>query len=168
MKPGAPVNARELESLVTRLHSAHERWLDALTSHESAVRRADPAAMELAAGAGRAAMSEIAALEQERRAFVEGAIARGWRGPVTIGAMAASLDEPSRSRLEAAARSLRRAIVGVQRRAEVLGGAVHAMLGHVDGLMRQVARRLSHAGTYGRRGMVEASSGVAAAVDVRL
>jgi hypothetical protein len=37
----------------------------------------------------------------------------------------------------------------------------------VEGLMRHVGRKLSHAGTYGRRGVVEAGQQVISALDMK-
>jgi hypothetical protein len=48
-----------------------------------------------------------------------------------------------------------------------VAAATRAMMLHVEGLMRQVDRHLSHAGTYGRRGTVEAGGPVLSALDLR-
>ena len=45
--------------------------------------------------------------------------------------------------------------------------ATVSLLAHMEGLMRHVGRRLSHAGTYGRRGVVEAGGVVVSCVDLR-
>ena len=42
------------------------------------------------------------------------------------------------------------------------------MATHIDGLVRQVAQRLSHAGTYGSGGRVEVKAPVVSGLDVRL
>ena len=42
------------------------------------------------------------------------------------------------------------------------------MASHIDGLVRQVAQRLSHAGTYGAGGRVEVKAPVVSGLDVRL
>jgi hypothetical protein len=44
--------------------------------------------------------------------------------------------------------------------------AAEALAEHMQGLMKQVARKLSHAGTYGRRGSVDARIQVTSALDL--
>jgi hypothetical protein len=43
-----------------------------------------------------------------------------------------------------------------------------AVAAHMEGVLRQIAGRLSHAGTYGRGGAVDASVQVVSALDVRM
>ena len=65
------------------------------------------------------------------------------------------------------AERLRELLARLQREHAALKEASLALAGHMEGLMRQLSKRLSHAGTYGRTGMVESRVQVVSALDLR-
>lgn len=167
--------ATDLDALLNDLTTAHESWLAAMHDHRQAVRTADPGAMQASLDRQAACVSRIAGLEDRRRAVVDRAArlpdfasstARPRQGPLTLRELATATAEPARSRLLQHADRLRTLIADVRRSGSILQAASASLLAHTEGLMRQVARRLSHAGTYGRHGFVESAPGMACAVDL--
>lgn len=167
----------ELESLLSSLLSEHEAWLGEVRAHRDAVRRADGAGVQEKSQRQARLLERIAGLEEKRAGLInrvaasadfQVAEASGGRakGPLTLRGIAEMLDEPQRSRLLAWAQRLRALIEQVQTENRTVRAAATSLMAHMEGLMRQVARRLSHAGTYGSRGIVEACPGVATAVDL--
>ena len=167
--------APDLDALLTELTTTHESWLAAVHAHREAVRRADTAAMERALAAQHVCATGIASLEDRRRALVDRAArlpefapstSRPRTGPLTLGEIAAIAPEPARQRLVERAARLRTLIAELRHANSTLHAATSALLAHTEGLMRQVARRLSSAGTYGRRGFVEPAPALACALDL--
>jgi len=167
--------APDLGALLGDLTAAHESWLAGVLSHRDAVRRADAAAMQEALNAQHACAMRVAAMEDRRRAIVDRASrlpefapssARPRSGPLTLGEIAAITPADARRALVDRADRLRTLIAELRRANSTLHTASAALLAHTEGLMRQVARRLSAAGTYGRRGFVEPASALACAVDL--
>jgi hypothetical protein len=74
----------------------------------------------------------------------------------TITSLAQIMPEPERS--VALAHKLKRVMNELQRERGTVRAATESLLAHMEGLMRQVARKLSHAGTYGPRGAVGVGS----------
>ena len=85
----------------------------------------------------------------------------------TLRQIALSLPEPQRTRLSGQAERLREMMERVQRESGTVRAATRSLLAHMEGLMRQVARSLSHAGTYGSGGRVQAAHAVVSSLDVR-
>lgn len=167
--------APDLEKLLIELASTHQGWLEAINAHREAARRADPAAMQRALEAQTACVARVADLDKERRLLVEraarlpeiaGPAARARRGPLTLRDLATATPDPDRARLIARAESLKALVEDVKRAGSILQAASASLLAHTEGLMRQVARHLSQAGTYGRRGYVEPAGSLACAVDI--
>lgn len=63
---------------------------------------------------------------------------------------------------------LRFLLADIETQNSTLRTATAVLISHMEGLMRQVARRLSHSGTYGRKGYVETVPTVVSAVDLLL
>lgn len=167
--------AADLDSLLADMTGAHESWLAAVHAHRDAVRRADTNAMQAALTAQQNCATRVVELEEKRRAVVERAARlpefspspmRPRQGPLTLGEIAAITPAPVRDRLVERATHLRSLIGDLRRANSTLQAASAALLAHTEGLMRQVARRLSTAGTYGRRGFVEPAASLACAVDL--
>jgi len=167
--------ATDLGSLLGDMTAAHESWLEAVHAHRDAVRRADTNAMQAALTAQQTCARRVVELEEQRRAVVERASQlpeftpspmRPRQGPLTLGEIAAITPQPVRDRLVERAAHLRALIGDLRRANSTLQAASGALLAHTEGLMRQVARRLSTAGTYGRRGFVEPAPTLACAVDL--
>lgn len=167
--------APDLDRLLADLTMAHQAWLETIHAHREAARLADPVAMQRALEAQTSCIARVAELDKERRLLVDraarlpeiaGTAARSRRGPLTLRDLAAATREPSRSRLISSAEALKTLVEDVKRAGSILQAASASLLAHTEGLMRQVARQLSQAGTYGRRGYVEPAHSLACAVDI--
>ena len=86
---------------------------------------------------------------------------------VTLSDLAKCTPGDVRGKLAAAAATLRALVTRVSQEAASLRSATMTLMAHMEGLMRQVARSLSHAGTYGQRGVV-AGNQIVTSLDVRL
>jgi len=157
--------AEKVEPLVLELIEAHESMIKLLETHRAAISSADPRNIEPIISEERVLFDRIAELERRTR---EALGHKTGQGGLKVSALAESLAEPARSRLASSASYLR----ALHARGEVLRSSVReaslAMAVHLDGLMRQVAQRLSHAGTYGQRGRVESAAPVVSGLDVSL
>jgi hypothetical protein len=164
--PPTPADsARELEGLLASLHAAHEDLLATALEHRAALSRADVKAMQLCAARHADIASRIAELETLRRRLIIALAPQG--SPTTsITSIAQALPEPFRARILAAAAALRELLLRVQREVRTVREATHALAQHMDGLMQQVARVLSHAGTYSARGRIDAGAAVASGLDL--
>ncbi|HRJ50481.1 MAG: flagellar export chaperone FlgN [Phycisphaeraceae bacterium] len=165
-------HAEALESLLHDLTVAHERLWRSSSGLREAIRSADPSGVERATADQSASLGAIADLEERRRALVGeitsiGACPAGFAGrPVTLTDLASMAPEPCRARLMEAAECLRRCVAQAAEAQRTLRSASSSLLAHMEGLMRQVAQRLSHAGTYGRRGVIEGSPAVVSGLDL--
>jgi len=163
----------ELEGLMDEMARLHERLLEDVGAHREALRRADGGGVARAVEAQGATLREIAGLEGRRRDVVAAAcgthpaLAGKRSGPVTLGDVAAALPEPAKGRLSRKAVELRGLIGRVHERTATVRAATTSLLAHLEGLVRQVGRQLSHAGTYTRRGFVERGGVVVSALDLR-
>lgn len=185
--------AGELESLLGAMVSEHETWRGLLDTHRDAIRQADSEAVRHAVARQSSVLQSIADLEEKRRRLVDRAVATDGIlgigngnaapdpesnpasatavplariGPVTLSQIAASLPEPSRTRLLELAGRLRFLLADIETQNRTLRTATTSLIAHMEGLMRQVARRLSHSGTYGRKGYVDSVPTVVSAVDL--
>lgn len=150
----------ELEALLTRLLAAHARLLEAIEQHRLALAHASSEEIRAAIDRETEALTEIADLERARAALV------GAEGPRTITQLAESLNEPTRGRILGMATQLRDLIHVLRTRQAVVRSATRSLLSHTQGLMAQVGAALSHAGTYGRAGKVQATTPACAALDL--
>ncbi|GEM_PF-373208 len=185
--------ASELESLLGAMVCEHETWRGLIDSHRVALKKADGDAVQDAVIQQSRVLQTIADLEEKRRRLVDRAIATegilgkgsgaiaarpvaaastsstaplARVGPVTLSQIAGSLPEPSRTRLLELAGRLRFLLGDIENQNRTLRMATNSLIVHMEGLMRQVARRLSHSGTYGRKGYVDSVPTVISAVDL--
>jgi hypothetical protein len=171
----------QLEALLEQLLVEHEELLTLAASHRQAIAGADPHTLGACLERQGEVARRVADLEGQRLALVARladkmrplAALNGGKGsePVpdrpTVSWIAKSLPEPMRSRLVALAERLRALLARLQREHATLREASAALASHMEGMMRQLAKRLSHAGTYGRRGTVETRVQVVSALDLR-
>lgn len=161
-----------LESLLNDLIVAHERLSGSSSGLREAIRSADPSGVERATADQSASLGAIADLEERRRALVGeitsiGICSTGFAGrPLTLSDLASMAPEPGRARLVEVAERLRRCVAQAAEAQRTLRSASSSLLAHMEGLMRQVAQRLSHSGTYGRRGVIEGSPAVVSGLDL--
>lgn len=171
-KPSRPARAPvvdlpgELERLLAGLIAAHEDLLRLAVEHRAAIATADSARLQTCIESQQRTLGRLAELDLQRRRLTAAAALPSDVQP-TLSVLAERLPEPVRGRALAAAGRLRELINAVHREARTVRQATHALLGHMEGLMRQIGRRLSEAGTYGRAGGVIAAPPLPCALDVR-
>lgn len=160
--------ASSLERLLEALLAVHRGLLEVTARQRDAVRRADTVAMDACLREQMAGLARAAELERERAALVArvapGGLGRGV--PVTLTALAGLVEGPARERLLGLAGELRTLVVRLREEQAVVRAASATLLSHMDGVMKQVAQRLSHAQTYGRRGSVEPVAAVVTTLDL--
>jgi hypothetical protein len=160
-----------LESLLQALTNLYTNLLDAAARHKDAMRRADPRAIETCLADQNQILEHIAEHERQRQTLVNSAmqvvtLPRTNRA-ITLTDLAQHLPEPSRSVVLRLAAALRELMAEAQRQHATLKAAASSLISHMEGLIRQVGRQLSHAGTYTRRGHVEAPVPVTTSLDLR-
>lgn len=160
----------ELVARLDDLIEAHETLLAMAREHRGLIARADGAGVEALSVRQGELVRRIATLEQHRRAAARALVGRGGRrgdAEPTLQQVCAALPEPRRTEVAARAEKLRGLLGRVREEHRVVRRATTLMLGHMEGLMRQVAQALSHAGTYSRQGAIGAgSAAVVSALDL--
>lgn len=165
--------ASELEALLDAYLGRYEQWRVHASAQREAIRRADGQEIQRAAIAQAAVLEAIAALEARRAALVNAAaqalpaLNAGRPGVITLRDVAANLPVPQAAALRTKAQRLRDLVTSVNQQTASVAGATRAVLGHLEGLMRHVAKHLSHSGTYTRRGVVDAGQAVVSALDLK-
>jgi hypothetical protein len=176
-KPAEPAFTREtlaaeLDSLMDDFAGQHRHLLKHAQAHREAIRRADGAGVDAATAAQTQVVGILGTLEQRRRELVARACTRiaalaGKRSvEVTLSDLAVCVDEPRRAELLRKAKDLKALIAEVHQQTSTIKAATASLLAHMEGLMRQVGRQLSHAGTYSSRGYVEPGGLVVSALDI--
>jgi hypothetical protein len=163
--------ASELDALLDEYSRQHEEYLRHAAAHREAIRCADGPAIAAAAEAQASVLESIARLEARRSALVESAaraipLLRSGK-TITLRDLARAIPSDRASILLSKAERLRALVSRAHEQASAAAGATRAMLGHIEGLMRHVARQFSHSGTYSSRGFVEPGSAVVSALDLR-
>lgn len=167
-KPLPEPLVRDLAGLLAALLAAHEDYLALLLEHRAAIRSAKPGLAAETTERQTRALERIAMLEESRRVLVQQVLDAGlWpqRTLVTLSGLA-ELSGALRTPLLETAQRLRTVIGRVQQEQGVLVRVTRSLSAHIEGLMRHVAKAASHAGTYGRRGVVGCAA-VMTALDVR-
>lgn len=179
--PATPLNAAAdaLDQALRDLLGAHEELLSLAAAHRRAISRADAPALSDVLSAQAAVTERIVELEQRRQAAVAGMVRLAGplpgSGPAstaaaprtTLSHLVRAISDPARSRLLAVADRLRDVLNRLHAEHMALREAAESLSDHMEGLMRQVCRRLSHAGTYARSGVIDTSAPVVTALDVR-
>lgn len=161
----------ELDAVLARLVEGYRGLLGLLGEQREAIRRGDPG--RIAAASGRQAMhlQLLADAEEQRRGVVQRWLERvslpRLGRPVTLSDLAAHAVGDRRAELLARAEELRGLLREVASRGGVVRSAAASLVSHMEGLVRLVGQRASHAGTYSRRGCVEGGGGVVSALDLR-
>ncbi|MEO1009326.1 MAG: flagellar export chaperone FlgN [Planctomycetota bacterium] len=154
--------ARQLTATIDAIAMINEE-LEALASRQrDAMRRVDADAVAGVTTAQRAAGEQLGGLEIERRrqaVALASALGVGahWSLEDLSGALRA-LDADAADALDAAAARARSAVLAAQRRQRVVQAAASGLMAHLDGLARQVAARVSQAGTYAATGAIVTTS----------
>lgn len=152
--------AEALDALLTASMEENQRLLELAARHREALRRADGAAAEACAAEQDERLVRLSDLDRRRQELMASA-----GGRATLTDMAEAVAEPERTRLREKARALKDLMGRIRAEYQTIQIATRSLLAHMEGLMRQVGRQLSAAGTYGRRGYVEAGT-AACAIDL--
>ncbi len=181
----SPMNAavEALDQALRELLGAHEELLTLTAAHRSAISRADAAGLSDVLVAQSAVTERIVELERRRQAAVAGMVKLAGLPPpplpvpgqasssaaarTTLSQLLRAISDPARSRLLAVADRLREVLNRLHTEHMALREAAESLSAHMEGLMRQVCRKLSHAGTYARSGIVDTSAPVVTALDLR-
>lgn len=156
----------QLDAVLRQLVIEHEKLLAQASEHRRAIAQADAAALGASMAAQQILVQRIAALERQRQTIVSG-IARADAQSVRFTDVTARAPEPIRSRLAGVAKSLREVLNALHQEHIALRVAAETLSMHMEGLLRQVCRGLSHTGTYARRGAMDSSVQVVSSMDVR-
>lgn len=167
LRPAQAV-AAEIGEPLARLIERYEAFVGVLEDHRAAIGRADGRAIDGAIVREDELLRELLDLDARCRAALgqdgRNAPESGW----TLTRLGGALGGEAGDRLSETAAYLK-TLTG---RAELLQRGVReasrAMASHIDGLVRQVSQRLSHAGTYGAAGRVESGAPVVSGLDVSL
>jgi hypothetical protein len=154
----------QLEALLGEMLAAHEDLLQLTQDHRAALSRADGAAVQACSLRHAAIADRIGQLEFLRRQLI--AALSPSLPSASITSLAADLPEPSRGRIMEAAGRLKALLLRIQQELRVLRAATQTLVGHMEGLMQQVARVLSTAGTYARSGRIESTPPLPASLDL--
>tara|TARA_R110000782_G_scaffold13976_14_gene40994 strand:+ start:1859 stop:2422 length:564 start_codon:yes stop_codon:yes gene_type:complete len=162
----APAPARpdldRLDTLLAALIDEHETLLGLARSHRDALAHADAERLKTVVEQTGQVLQRVHAVETERQRLV----ARPDGRPSTMDELISAVDAADRRRLSDRAGALRALIENLHTEHEAVRAASEALATHMRGLMQQVAGKLSHAGTYGRRGRVEPVGTVMTGVDL--
>lgn len=147
----------EIETLLHDLRACQQHLLEAVREHRAAISSADETAIQIGLEKHRAATDELRILEERRARLGARVVGRGAPAGArpTMGELLGRVPAAARARLAELAAAVRDIAITVQREQRALGDAALLLSGHMEGLMRGVAAKVSEAGVYGRRGYVE-------------
>lgn len=173
-----------LSVVLQQLVAEHEGLLVLAGQYRDALARADVQAMESCLEQQSAALFRVQDLELRRQQIVRGFAASGAPGaslhsptarlaavtsqPLpSISALSSRLVEPARGRVLALAERLREVLNRLHQEHAAIREAAETLGAHMEGVLRQVCRKISHAGTYGPRASIDTRTPVVTALDVR-
>jgi hypothetical protein len=155
--------AEALETALNDLTRANAELLGLVREHRRAISRSDSGAIQDCISRQGLLATRVADLERNRRKVVAELTGKP---TATFDEVAPKLPESHRAGITEISANLRALLTTIQRENSVVRSAAHTLIGHIDGLMQQVARALSHAGTYGRQGRVETVGPVPCGLDM--
>jgi flagellar FlgN protein len=150
--------ARALTHTLESMIDEHGILLDAVREHRAALSRADREAVAEAMRVQTETIGRIRDLDKDRR--------NAFGHATTVQDIASVVHEEARAELLELGAKLRECIETVRAEQAVVEVASRALLGHMEGLFRQVSARLSHAGTYGRGGCIDAGQQIVSGMDL--
>lgn len=196
VQQGAPAKAMSmaealagLDQTLELLISEHEGLLELAREHKRAIGAADVTGMQACMELQEAALGRVQSLELRRQGLVRtlsaGAQAGSATGkaagivpaaaPPTAGSgskttvttLAQRAGEPIASRLLGLGERLRDVLNRLHREHTAIREAAETLSAHMEGVMRQVCRKISHAGTYGPSAAIDVRTPVVTSLDVR-
>ncbi len=162
-----------LRTLLADLRGVYEGLIGSSELQREGVRLADRERLARAVDDQQHLLERLAGLDQSRRELVaraSGAFAglAGIRAQsITLTDLARCADPDVAPLLMEQASGVRDLVARFSDLNRVVMTATRSLLDHAEGLVRHVARHLSHAGTYSRRGLVEPVPGVVSSLDLR-
>lgn len=165
-----PPLSEELRALLQALLERHDAMIRHTAQHHEAIRQADIRRCEQIVREEQATLAAIADLELKRQSLVARAMREITPAPKNLSRLtdiALHCPDAERTELLELSARLRKTIERLQQEQNLLRVVSRVLMAHMEGLMRQVARSLSHAGTYGQRGVV-AGNQIVTSLDVRL
>lgn len=157
-----PADVDRLDALLGSLIDEHRTLLALAGEQHEAIVAADMKRLGNVIEQTGDVLQRVQKVESQRQRLV----ARPDGRPSTLDELMTVVDAASQERLTERSGALRGLIQQVQTEQEAVKEASAALANHMHGLMQQVARKLSHSGTYGRAGRVENKSPVMTGVDV--
>ncbi|HYF15963.1 MAG TPA: flagellar protein FlgN [Phycisphaerales bacterium] len=158
--------AASLDALLAGFEAAYAAVDSSVRAHRDALRAADPKGIDAALHRQSSSLRDLAACDQRRREVLAGVCGRlpelAGKKPdaITLTDLARACPAEQRPRMESRAAALRTLAINVREQTASTRAATQTLLAHMEGMMRQVGRTLSHAGTYGRGGVVEPVAGI--------
>ncbi|MFT5422586.1 MAG: hypothetical protein ACI89L_000351 [Phycisphaerales bacterium] len=146
-----------IEPILESMLAEHEVLLALAIEHRGALSKADPKRLDSIIARTGESMARIAGLEDDRCRVLgvePGASRRGMSKP-TITEIAALAGGDDGARLHRLGERLRELIERVRAEHATVQAASRSLADHMRGVMKQVAAKLSHAGTYSAAGTVD-------------
>lgn len=164
----------ELREVLDGLAAEYASLVRILTEHAQAIRSADAPGIGRCAAAQEDALARVSRLDQRRREVVAGACSclpglaeKAKRATLTVTQVAAALPGGEGGAMVERCERVKALVEQSKALTEAVRISTISLMQHVEGVMRQVSRKLSHAGTYGRRGVVETTQQVVTSLDMR-
>lgn len=153
--PGAGID--QLWDILDEMAERAEELAALVRDQRDAVRRMELSAIRETTERQAQVSARLRQLESARAQVV---------GKATLASLSRDLPAPARQRALSLDQRIRTAAAAIGREGAVMRDCAGAMLAHIDGLMRAVARELSHTGAYGPRGTVMVGPQVVSGIDV--
>lgn len=167
-QPGVnPTDINELERVLVELRDVHERMVLIAKAHRAAISRADLPAISAIVNQHNDLAQVVVQIERRRAAIVASLLGTKSPGEARMSQVIAASPQGSRERLGAITASLRDVLTRLHAEQQAIRAASQTLATHMEGVMRQVYRAVSHAGTYVRSGRVDTGVQVLSAIDVR-
>ena len=141
----------KLDSLLVDLESEHEQLLALAGQQRDAITRADTKDLGRVVEQTAMTLGRIAGIENSRQRLIK----RPDGSIPTVNQIAEQADPEHAQTLTDRSASLRELMVRVNKEHQAVREASQALSNHMSGLMEQISAKLSHTGTYGRRGVVD-------------
>ena len=161
---------RLLEETLRRQLEAHKLLLACVERNREAIRQADMQQIRSICEEQNTIAQGLAELEKVRLTLVGRLTERlepDAQQPVSLGRIAAELDESASGRFEALAAQLKHAVEEVRKASAIVRTAADALARHMSGLMQTVQSALGRATVYGRRGRIETGQQNQFCLDIR-
>ncbi len=153
--------AEALETLLGGMLDAHEQLLAVTREHREALSQADRVRMSQCASRQAEINVRIESLNREQSSLL-----MAFRSGVSLREVLSTLGECDTQRSEELGRSLKEVVVALRREQTRLALASSSLAQHMQGLIQQIHRTLSHAGVYSTHGKVEAGAVIVSGLDV--